>query len=344
MEILSYSFIMAVSLFAILFACIIFTNAIEHAGEHLGLSNRTMGSVFASIGTGLPETIVPLVAIFGAYLSGEAIDVSNDIGIGAILGSPFMISTFAFFVAALFIIFFAFLRERKFEINIDNKLILRDLKFFIAGYSIAFLASIIKFSYSKIVFSILLISIYAFYVYRTIKKDKGNENEQGDIPLYFQFFPTNELMHRFILWFQLLCSIIGIVYFSRLFVKSIMFFANLTHVNALILSLFLAPVATELPEMINSIIWIKNSKDNLAFANLSGAIVYQATVLPAIGIILTPWILSSIAVVNIIFVYIAILSLGTVLIFNKQKISLKLLFLNGIYWLLYLLYVIFMKG
>jgi len=41
---------------------------------------------------------------------------------------------------------------------------------------------------------------------------------------------------------------------------------------------------------VNSILWIRKHKDTLAFGNISGAMVFQGTLLPAIGISLTPWI------------------------------------------------------
>jgi cation:H+ antiporter len=44
-----------------------------------------------------------------------------------------------------------------------------------------------------------------------------------------------------------------------------------------------------LPEKINSILWIRRGKDTLAFGNITGAMVFQGTLLPAIGIMLTPW-------------------------------------------------------
>jgi len=59
--------------------------------------------------------------------------------------------------------------------------------------------------------------------------------------------------------------------------------------SALLLSLIIVPIATELPEKVNSVLWIRRRKDTLAFGNLTGAMVFQGTLLPAIGIMLTPW-------------------------------------------------------
>ncbi len=344
MDILIFALIMFFSILAIILSCMVFTNAIEHLGEHLGLSNRTMGSIFAAIGTGLPETIVPLVAIFGAYLTNQPLEFSKQIGIGAILGSPFMISTFAFFITGLFIVIFTKLKLRKCEIEVDKPPILRDIKFFLFVYSLALVAAFVKFPFSKFLFAAVILGAYLTYIIRTIKKDDREDKIEKDVPLYFQVIPTNSQIHSLILCIQILFGILGIVYFSHLFVKSIIFFAHLTNTNPMILSLFLAPVATELPEMINSIIWVKNSKDNFAVANLTGAIVYQASVLTAIGILFTNWIFSPDALINVILVYASVLTFMFLLLQKERKMSVKPLIFSGFYWLIYVIYVILTRG
>jgi len=40
---------------------------------------------------------------------------------------------------------------------------------------------------------------------------------------------------------------------------------------------------------VNSFLWLRRGKDTLAFANITGAMVFQGTLLPALGILLTPW-------------------------------------------------------
>jgi cation:H+ antiporter len=40
---------------------------------------------------------------------------------------------------------------------------------------------------------------------------------------------------------------------------------------------------------VNSILWARRGKDTLAFGNITGAMVFQGTLLPGIGIMLTPW-------------------------------------------------------
>ncbi len=56
-----------------------------------------------------------------------------------------------------------------------------------------------------------------------------------------------------------------------------------------LLSLLISPIATELPETLNAIIWIRQGKVSLALANISGAMMIQATVPTAFGLFATPW-------------------------------------------------------
>ncbi|MCU0506086.1 MAG: sodium:calcium antiporter, partial [Chloroflexi bacterium] len=75
--------ILAVSFVLILAGAELFTNGIEWFGHRLNLAEGAVGSVLAAVGTALPETMIPIVAIL--FSGGAA--ASNEIGIGAILGA-----------------------------------------------------------------------------------------------------------------------------------------------------------------------------------------------------------------------------------------------------------------
>jgi cation:H+ antiporter len=74
---------LVVMLFVILAASELFTNFLEHLGEKLRISDGVTGSLFAAIGTALPETMVPLLALFAGTANAR---VNEEIGVGAILG------------------------------------------------------------------------------------------------------------------------------------------------------------------------------------------------------------------------------------------------------------------
>ena len=80
------------SLAAILGAAVLFTNAVEILGERLEMGSGSVGSILAAVGTALPETMIPVVAIFGALFLGRDPQSAGDIGIGAILGAPFLLT------------------------------------------------------------------------------------------------------------------------------------------------------------------------------------------------------------------------------------------------------------
>ena len=55
--------LLILALFMILGGAEAFTNALEHLGEKLKLSEGVTGSIFAAVGTALPEAMVPMVAV-----------------------------------------------------------------------------------------------------------------------------------------------------------------------------------------------------------------------------------------------------------------------------------------
>jgi len=106
-----------------------------------------------------------------------------------------------------------------------------------------------------------------------------------------------------------------------------------------ILSVIITPIATELPEKFNSVIWVSRGKDTLALGNITGAMVFQSSIIPAIGIVLTPWVLSPTAFVCAL---VALSSAATILIFLTVKRYLRghTLLLGGVFYALFLFLVL----
>jgi cation:H+ antiporter len=86
---------------------------------------------------------------------------------------------------------------------------------------------------------------------------------------------------------------------AHLFVEQLLSLADSIGVEPLVLALVLAPLATELPEKVNSFFWVRDGKDALALGNVSGAMVFQATIPVGFGLIFTNWSLSGNAVLSI---------------------------------------------
>ncbi len=315
------------SLFVIIYACNLFTNAIEYLGQKLKLGSNAVGSILAVIGTTLPETIVPVVAIIGAVVLKTDIQSAQNIAIGAIFGSPFMLSTLALFLLGLVLI----LKKRK-ELKVNYKNSLREYKYFLCVYLIAIMASF--FPYKK-VFAIILVLFYFVFVYRTIIKSKESFIFQElEELIFYKFFKKKLVL------LQIIVSIVLLVLSSHVFIGEIKYFSYILNINPMILSLFITPFATELPECVNSIIWLNKDKDELALSNVLGAIVFQGAIPMTLGIILTPWNLDKFLLINSLILIICSLFFIITTALSK-KITLIQLIIPGILYFSFIFYTIF---
>lgn len=88
------------------------------------------GSVFAAIGTALPETMIPILALF----FGSGGESGPAIGIGAILGAPLVLSTLAMFLMMVAVISS---RKPAGTFEPERSGVRRDLNFFLIAFIIA---------------------------------------------------------------------------------------------------------------------------------------------------------------------------------------------------------------
>ena len=110
----------------------LFTNGIEWFGRKLGLAEGAVGSVLAAVGTALPETMIPIIAIL--FSTGEH---SEEIGVGAILGAPFMLATLAMFVTGIAVMYQARKRPDGDVMPVDTRVLGQDMRSFAITYGIA---------------------------------------------------------------------------------------------------------------------------------------------------------------------------------------------------------------
>ena len=293
MQIFLDLFVLAIAFVVILAGAELFTNGIEWLGDRLGLSEGMVGSVLAAVGTALPETMIPIIAII---FVGTA--ASEEVGIGAILGAPFMLSTAAMFVTGVAVLAYARSGRRKKHLTINQVVVARDLTFFLAMYIIAIVLGLPFFEkplWLRIVAGIALVSAYVLYVKQTAS-DPRTESEEGKNPLYFQRKLDTPKTRAILL--QVFVALAAIIFGANLFVDQIGNFATLFGIPPLVLSLIIAPLATELPEKFNSVIWIRQRKDTLAMGNISGAMVFQSCIPVTVGLWFTPWVLNEFAIAS----------------------------------------------
>ena len=334
---------------AIIYCCLLFSNAIEHLGLKLKLGNSATGSILAVIGTCLPETIVPIVAIFASILFKTDLSIGQNVAQGAIIGSPFILSTLALFLMGILLVI---KKKVPKELNVNYQNIIREYKYFLIAYIVAFGAIFVNSRFIKILIVCFLIGLYCFFVYRTIVKSKQNFVESDiDTLIFSKIICIKKCCKHYkdeclkcdniyITLLQIILSLVGLIVFSHLFVNEIKYFSLILNINPLILSLLLAPIATELPEIVNSIIWLKQDKDELAISNVVGAIVFQAMVPCSIGIMLTNWKFDTIALLNMIFVILCGVLFFTICKIQKSIKLLPLLFC-GLFYLGFLVLLIF---
>ena len=289
-------FLFLLSLFLILVSCELFTNGVEWAGVRFNLSEGAVGSVLAAVGTALPETMVPLIAIlFHPSANNDGV----EIGVGAIMGSPFMIGTLALFVCGLALIIFRRHRGSA-AMHVDGSLIRRDLAFFLLAYSLAAIVALlpVEIRWARILLGFSLIPLYCIYIWYTLKT--GAVSEEAPEQLYCYHFikrmagaKTEKTRQddppTWLILAQVLFAIVGIIIGASIFVEQIREIAASLQVSPLILALLIAPLATELPEMYNSFTWVRNGRDIYAIGNLTGAMVFQSCIPVTIGLLLTPW-------------------------------------------------------
>lgn len=274
-------------LLLILVAAEIFVNALEHLGEKLKISEGVTGSLFAAVGTAMPETLVPLLAIFAT--TGNAA-TNEEIGVGAILGAPLMLSTLSLFLMSV-----AVLKKRGLQGHFtpEKTGLKRDLDFFLMAFTLAFVAMFVPHteSWVRVLLAFVMVLIYFVYVMLTLRASSklvadGHATESGSPMLLTRLgLPQN----LFLIIVQLGLGLGLLVTGAKGFIHGVEEAAPLIGISALLLSLMIIPIATELPEKVNSILWIRKRKDTLAFGNITGAMVFQGTLLPAIGVSLTPW-------------------------------------------------------
>jgi cation:H+ antiporter len=291
--------------FALLLAgAVVFTNAVEWAGLRLGLGAGAVGSLLAAVATALPESVIPVVAI----VSGEQ---TGQIAIGAILGAPFLLGTLAMLLVGVSTHAFAGRREQSEDLEIHAPTTARDLVISSACLIVALALGLASSGVVRDVAAIGLVLAYAVYVWRTVAHG-GEAGEQPD-RLYFDpkrpAGPRNPAVVA-----QVVVGIAAIIGGAHLFVTEIEHLAKQAGVSPLVLALVLAPLATELPEKANSVLWSRRGKDALALGNITGALVFQSMPIVAVGLAFTPWELTGPSIAAIVCAVLGIwLALAAVL-------------------------------
>ncbi len=267
-------------LLLMLAAAALFTNAVEWGAAKLELGHQVTGSLLAAIGTALPESIVPVVALVGG---GAA---AAQTATGAILGAPFMLATVGLGLTAC--VCLASGRTRLQVPAGEGRAVLYT---FLASYLLLILGAFIPAPW-RYLDAALLAGLYALFVRRSLRRKHPTAEREEEVRLLAGRWLGGGRSATPSGWLgilQLVVALVGLSLASELFLLALHGIAGVIGLSALVLALLLVPLATELPEMAAGTLWVARGRDVLALGNVTGAMVFQATVPAIIGLCFTPW-------------------------------------------------------
>ncbi len=289
--------LLLISFAIILAGALLFTNAIEWVGHKLNLGEGAVGSILAAVGTAMPETLIPIVAIIGG------VQGSDEVAVGAIVGAPFLLATIAMALVGISALAYVKRRPQGHRLDVHVETLDRDLVFFMIFFGLALVIGVVATpTWIEIGAGVVFLLAYVWYVWKTIKNGgEVAENHEMD-PLLMDRWsdradndPPNAIMIL-----QVLIGLAAMVGGAHLFVEELLHLADSIGAPAIVLSLILAPLATELPEKANSFFWVREGKDSLALGNITGAMVFQSTIPVFVGMVFIDWSLDKYAVLSML--------------------------------------------
>jgi len=334
--------ILILAFIVILIGAELFTNSIEWFGRKLELAEGAVGSVLAAVGTALPETMIPIIAIL--FASGSS---SDEVGVGAVLGAPFMLSTLAMFVTGIAVLQVARRRSGGDEMRVDTGVLAHDIRYFGIAYALAIGAAFLPLEpvWLKWIVALVLLGIYAWYVKGHFEADA--EVDAADLaPLRFR--RLDRVAHRAdptvprlrVVNVQVTAALALIVLGAILFVDAVGHIATQLGLDSVLLALVIAPIATELPEKANSVIWVRQGKDTLAMGNITGAMVFQSTIPTVVALVFasSTWVAAEGSYVAFASAGIAFVSSAVIFIPMARRGVLRgrNLLVGGLFYLAYL--------
>jgi cation:H+ antiporter len=205
-------------------------------------------------------------------------------------------------------------RGRSFRLNYKDVTV--DLSCFALAYTVAMACTFVPSRPLRILVAVGLLGLYGYYV-----KIKFSDDDTGGEPsdLSPLVFAKNSARPSYaLIGLQAVAGLGGLALGAHLFVMAADSTAQLLAISPLILALLIAPLATELPEMSNSFLWLYQKKDRLAVGNVTGAMVFQGTVPVSVGLVGTEWTLAPSALLTMVLAVLAAGSLWLQAVWSGQ--------------------------
>lgn len=312
---------------AIYLACEYFVNGIEWVGRKAGVAETAVGTILAAFGTALPESVVTFVAVvFGQD------EAARSIGIGAAMGGPLALGTISYAVVGGMLLLTGTRGRTASLLDHDGRLS-RDQAWFL-------LIFVIKVALGLIAFAIkpwlgwLFLAAYGLYFWSEMRREADPEEQEELDPLKLR--PTQANPHLAWALAQTVLALVVIFAASHVFVGQLEYIGPWLGIPPMVVALILSPIATELPETMNAIIWVRQGKTRLALANISGSMMIQATVPSALGLFFTPWLFDSALILAAVITMLSIA--GLFLLLRRDALTPWRLTMFG------LLYAVFAVG
>ncbi len=329
--------LLILSFLVILSGAELFTNGIEWFGRKLELAEGAVGSVLAAVGTALPETMIPLIAIlFGGGIA------ASEVGVGAILGAPFMLSTLAMFVSGTAVFLLRKRRQSREDLVVDTGVLGHDLTYFFATYGLAVGVALlpVEWEWARRGASIVLLAAYGWYVLGHLRAEAMEGADLSPLRFHKLDRSASSAEHPRLrtVTIQVLFALGCIVGGAWGFVNAIGDLSRGLGLDGRLLALIIAPIATELPEKLNSVIWIRQGKDTLAMGNITGAMVFQSAIPTSVALLFAPalWSVNGAGVAftsaGITFAASAAILIPMVV---RHRLDARVLMVGGVFYALY---------
>src|ERR1700759_4953946 len=288
-------------------ACEYFVNGVEWFGRKAGISQTAVGTVLAAFGTALPESVVTFVAVvFGQNAA------ARDIGVGAALGGPLVLATIAYPIVGVMLLLTRTQPPHQ-PIDVNRQRLSRDQSWFLILFLFKIALGFLVFSWKPLLGWVFL-AAYGLYTWSEMRRE-NDEPEEGELePLKLQPKAANPTWA--LTGLQTVLAVVVIFVASHVFVSQLQVVGTWLGIPATVVALLFSPVATELPETMNAIIWIRQGKHRLALSNISGSMMIQATVPTALGLLFTPWLFGSALTVAAV---VTILAIGGLLFLLRRN-------------------------
>ena len=310
-------------------ACEYFVNGVEWVGRKLAVGQQATGSILAAFGTALPESVVTFIAVvFGTS------PAQKSIGVGAALGGPLVLSTIAYAMVGITLLICHQTLPHIATIREEFRRLSRDQGWFLAIFICKVGLGLVAFAW-KPWLGILFLLAYAAYFHKEMSGEAGAEEGPAE-PL--KLTPRHIVPPTWAAIAQTVAALVVIFAASRFFVVQLDVLGPQLGIRPQLVALLFSPIATELPETLNAVIWVRQGKHRLALANISGAMMIQATVPSALGLFFTPWIFDESLIVAAGITIVAILVM--LIAFHRGITSRKLLASMALFYVVFIAWVI----